>query len=212
MRRHLARILLPALALAWLTGLGFGIHHLSKYESTPGAATTSAEVWPINAPAKNPAGHTLAVFLHPECPCSKATVANLDKLLAKADGKLKAYAFAVLPDGAPQEWKSSELLAHVREMKNVHLIEDQDAHFAKLFNAATSGHAALYDADGKRIFSGGITAGRGHDGPNAGAAQIEAILLGKKADSSQTPVFGCALFSATESFARPREGECPTCR
>jgi hypothetical protein len=51
----------------------------------------------------------------------------------------------------------------------------------------------LYDTAGRLLFSGGITAARGHSGDNAGREAIVALLAGAPTDRTQTPVFGCKL-------------------
>jgi hypothetical protein len=49
-------------------------------------------------------------------------------------------------------------------------------HEACLFGAATWGQTMVYGRDGRLLFSGGITAARGHYGDNAGTQAIAALL------------------------------------
>jgi hypothetical protein len=49
------------------------------------------------------------------------------------------------------------------------------------------------------VFSGGITASRGHEGDNAGRAAIEQLVRHERADRLSTWVFGCALFAPAAS-------------
>ena len=67
---------------------------------------------------------------------------------------------------------------------------------ARRYGAATSGYAVLYAPDGRLAFAGGITAGRGHEGDNAGEdAILDAINSGPAGGCpTRMPVFGCALF------------------
>ena len=65
---------------------------------------------------------------------------------------------------------------------------------ASRFGAATSGQAILYDGDGRLVFSGGITAARGHFGDNAGSQALARLLIDGMPSRPHTPVFGCALF------------------
>jgi hypothetical protein len=53
----------------------------------------------------------------------------------------------------------------------------------------------LYGSEGNLLFSGGITAARGHEGDNAGRSAIISCLTKSEAERNQTPVFGCSLFA-----------------
>ena len=66
---------------------------------------------------------------------------------------------------------------------------------ARRFGSQTSGQIMLYDADGQLLFSGGITAARGHSGDNAGRNAILSLLTSGSSEQRGTPVFGCPLFS-----------------
>ena len=50
----------------------------------------------------------------------------------------------------------------------------------------TSGQVVVYDAKGALLFSGGITAARGHMGDNAGRDRITALLRGDTAASGES--------------------------
>jgi hypothetical protein len=69
------------------------------------------------------------------------------------------------------------------------------------FGAETSGHTLLYGADGRLLFSGGITASRGHAGENAGESAIIALVNHQTPLRSQTLVFGCSLTNHAERKA-----------
>ena len=63
---------------------------------------------------------------------------------------------------------------------------------AKRFGARTSGHVLVYSAAGELTFQGGITAGRGHEGANAGQ---QGALDGARGRSccEKSEVYGCQL-------------------
>ena len=71
-------------------------------------------------------------------------------------------------------------------------VGDPRAAEAGRFGVATSGHALLFDRDGRLLFSGGITPSRGHEGDNFGASAILARLDGRPAPA-ESPVFGCPI-------------------
>lgn len=60
----------------------------------------------------------------------------------------------------------------------------------------------LYGADGRLLFSGGITGSRGHSGDNEGRRAIVSLLTGEGAYKSDTPVFGCSLFDEDDSCSK----------
>jgi hypothetical protein len=64
---------------------------------------------------------------------------------------------------------------------------------ARRFRVATSGHVLLYDVRGLLIFSGGITAARGHRGDSYGRAAVHDRILNPEGTRSGSPVFGCPL-------------------
>jgi hypothetical protein len=102
--------------------------------------------------------------------------------------------------------------------------EDEDGAEAARFGAATSGQVLVYGRDGALVFSGGITAARGHFGDNEGSKAIAHFVADPRpaaevrerspADASagnlaRTPVFGCPIFEAGAQCSRTKEG-CPS--
>ena len=79
----------------------------------------------------------------------------------------------------------------------MHVLPDENGVDATVFDAATSGQTLLYDADGRLIFSGGMTGARGHSGDNAGRTALTALLTDGRSATSQTSVFGCLLGTRT---------------
>lgn len=73
------------------------------------------------------------------------------------------------------------------------MVFDPDGVEARRFGAETSGHTLLFGADGHLLFSGGITASRGHSGDNDGENAIVALLNHQIPALTRTLVFGCSL-------------------
>ena len=117
---------------------------------------------------------------------------ELTQLMTHAREHLAANVVFVNPGGFDPDWVHSDLWNLARAIPGVRVSED-DGTEARRFGAATSGQTMLYGADGQLLFSGGITAGRGHFGDNAGLSSLESILHGEPAEFSRTSVFGCAL-------------------
>jgi hypothetical protein len=83
-------------------------------------------------------------------------------------------------------------------------VRDDDGVEAARFQALTSGATALYDPQGRLLFSGGITSARGHEGDSFGIRRISSLLRTGKADRADAPVFGCSLRHQPE--VRPAHG------
>jgi hypothetical protein len=167
------------------------------YDRIPGAPGRTAEIWPAeSALRRDGAGITLVMTLHPKCACSVASIAELARVEASAQGGLRAYVLAVIPEGASGEgWERASLLARAGEIPGVKVITDRDGVEAKRFGAETSGSTSLYAADGRLLFCGGITGSRGHEGDNVGEDAIIRAVQGQQPAVRQSPVFGCALFA-----------------
>jgi hypothetical protein len=193
---------LTGAAAAWLLGLAFGLQRLAAFENRPGPDSPFAAAWPTDAPTLNSAGYTLAIFLHPKCSCSTATVAELDEIMAHDNNTIHAYVFAELPENAPADWQSAGLIASAKTIPHVTIVQDKNCHFADEFGARTSGQTELFDSTGKCVFSGGITPSRGHEGDSAGKSAIEAIVTGQTTTVPGTPVFGCSLSDRTRSLSK----------
>jgi hypothetical protein len=146
---------------------------------------------------------TVVMLLHPHCPCSRASIEELSKLMTHCAGKLSAKVIAIRPAGVTQGWEQTDLARSAAAIPGVEVVADDQGREAQRFGGATSGQTLLFAADGRLLFAGGITESRGHIGDNAGRSAIEAIVLAESNDISttretnpgQTPVFGCPLFS-----------------
>jgi hypothetical protein len=189
------RPLYAAGVAVWIIGVAFGLMRLWAYDTGPGAAATAPGQWPagsaVAAPRDTP---VLVVLLHPQCSCSQATLAELARLHARAGGNVSISVLVLSPAGAARSRVEASLWRQASAMKGVRVMADADGAEARRFGAATSGQALLYDRSGRLIFSGGITAARGHEGDNAGRTAIETLIRNDRVERASTLVFGCSLF------------------
>ena len=213
------RSILLAIGLTmWLALVIVGIGILGNYSLTPGSAGTPHSSWPSASLIARPSRSlTLIMTIHPHCPCSRASIGELAILMAHSGGRLAAFVLFVQPPGFDQNWTKSDLWSSAGLIPGVTRIIDPGVE-AKLFGAATSGQAMVYDSHGRLLFSGGITAARGHFGDNEGVSAIARLLDAPESGSSArngyptkpiayaatTPVYGCPLFapSAERKTAR----------
>jgi hypothetical protein len=182
------------LTIAIVAGMGM----LWRYSLTPGVAGAPPAVWPTQSRLARRAGAlTLVMLIHPHCSCSRASLEELATLMAQADGQLDANVIFLDPPGFDGSWTKTDLWQSAMAIRRVSATVDHGRE-ARLFRAATSGQTMVYGGDGRLLFSGGITAARGHYGDNAGTQAIAALLERPVAQSGggRTAVYGCALFAA----------------
>jgi len=190
-----ARVIVFLSVATWLSLVGGGLWWLLGYENTPGLAAAPPAQWPVNSkirPAPDQA--TLVILAHPHCPCTRASLGELASIMAHCQGRLTAYVLFLRPEGFAPGWEQTDLWTSASTIPGVKVILDDDGREARLFHAATSGQAVLYDSQGRLLFSGGITASRGHAGDNAGSSAIISLVHSGVPGSTETSVFGCPLF------------------
>lgn len=206
MSRNKNRLILIAAGALWLFVLSTGIGILWNYESTPGVAAAAPDRWPAASRIKRAPGRaTLVMLAHPHCPCTRASLGELARLMTQAQGRVTAYVLFVKPPDFAAGWEQTDLLTSAAAIPGVTVVRDDDGVEAGRFRAATSGQTVLYDPAGKLLFSGGITGGRGHAGDNAGRAAIVSLLTTAAAAQRETPVFGCPLFAQKDSCPMGKE-------
>lgn len=199
MRLQKNRLILTAVGALWLLIIGAGLVLLWHYESTPGVAAATPERWPTDSRIKPDADRaTLVMLAHPHCPCTRASIGELARLMTQAQGRVTAYVLFVKPSNFSGDWVQTELWESAASIPGVTPVLDDEGVEAGRFHAATSGQTVLYDASGLLLFSGGITSARGHAGDNAGRTAIVSLLTSDEAEERGTPVFGCPLFAQNE--------------
>jgi hypothetical protein len=177
---------------AWGILVATGLCVLWRHAEQPGKAGDAPNQWPA-ALARAEDRPSLLVFLHPKCPCSRASVSELARLAAHVPDRLQVTAVFVVPAGETADWAHGALWDATAEIPGLARVIDHEGKLATQFGAQTSGYALLYAPDGRRLFAGGITSARGHEGDNDGRSAIEALALSENSTVHATPVFGCVL-------------------
>jgi hypothetical protein len=189
-----------ALALAgavWAIAVTAGMSVLWDYASRPGPGARPPRRWPEGSRiARSLDRATLMMLVHPQCPCSRASLRELAALMTSLRDRVSAHVLFLQPAGLADDWTRTDLWESAAAIPGVETMQDHDGAEARRFAAATSGQVILYDAGGRLLFSGGITPARGHSGDSAGHDAILALLTGGPSERTETPVFGCALFDA----------------
>ena len=194
----LRRIFFACLIVVWLSIVAAGMAFVWSYNHRPGEAAVAPAAWPAGTHIPKTADYTLVMLAHPKCPCTRATVEELSKLIAHTHGRLKAFVLFVRPLGVPADWNQTDLWQSASAIPGVTVLNDDDGIEAKLFDAHVSGQVMVYDPNGKLVFQGGITESRGQIGDNAGRDAIETRVNKGTSEREQTVVFGCPLFDPSE--------------
>ncbi len=98
--------------LIWLSGTASGFFLLGAYHVRPGQPGKPLVRWPEGCPVRlDPDRPTLLIFLHPRCPCSRASVAELASIAASYRGRFAAHAILYRPEGPSEDWDQAEAAA-----------------------------------------------------------------------------------------------------
>lgn len=192
-------ILWIVVGVVWLGVSCGGLAMLAEYANSPGPSPHAPREWPIDAGIDlSKQGFTLVLFAHPRCPCTRASIGELEKIVARFQGTVTTWVVFFKPSGSDDSWDQTDLRSTAAAIPGVHVVSDLDGVVARRFHATTSGETVLYNDRGELLFSGGITLARGHAGDNAERSAIETCLRGNVPDLRQTPVFGCAIADSSE--------------
>ncbi len=180
--------------ILWVASLAVGVRALVGYENGEGAAGTPPAHWPgeTHIPRRQ---HTfsLVMFAHPDCSCTRASLEEIGTLPPALRGKLDEFLEFRKPGSTTRDAQSSALWKTASEIPGLAVAFDGDGREARLFGAYVSGQTVLYDGDGDLVFSGGVTAMRGHVGDNIGMQAVLLRVTGFMTPLRHTPVFGCSL-------------------
>lgn len=185
--------LLAALAIGWGVLVAGSLVMVARADQVA-AKGSAAATWPSTSKLVRSASKpTLLVFVHPQCPCSVATIAELERLAARTSGALEVMVVAYTPEAS---WERASLLGRASAIPGVRVVSDPAGAEARLFDATTSGQTLLFTPTGRVLFRGGITRARGHEGDNDGSRTIEALVTtNAPAGLLHSSVFGCAIAS-----------------
>jgi hypothetical protein len=180
--------------LLWLAVVGGGFFILWKYENTASGATTPPARWPIKSAIQRDFNKpTLVMLAHPRCPCTRASLGELARLMAVSQNKVTVYVLFFKPAEFSADWEKTDLWYSAERIPGVVVLSDENGAEAKRFQATTSGQVVLYNAEGQLRFNGGITASRGHAGDNTGRDTIVSLLTNHATERQETLAFGCSL-------------------
>lgn len=197
--RYSSRSALIAVAAVWACGITAGSWLMLRHEYGQGASAPAPERLPADSQLALPFRDrtlTLVVAVHPDCPCTGATLEQLDRFLTKnpQSAQVLALFWVEDSDSPPLALQRNPYWQRIGKMESATAAIDPQGARAAQFGALVSGAVAAYDQTGSLRFQGGLTSSRGHAGPSRGLNMLEAILRDEPtADTNNAPSFGCSL-------------------
>ena len=151
-QRRLGTRALLMLGALWLVAVGSGLAVLIRYESTAGPRADAVRVWPGDSGLPRSSGQpTLIVLAHPQCPCTRASLSELNVIMQRFRGRVTAHVLFVRPPGTPDGWERTDTWRRAEEIPGAVVRLDRDGVEAKRFRAFTSGQTLVYDGGGRLL-------------------------------------------------------------
>lgn len=191
--------------LSWFAVAASALFAVAVYGTTEGKQEEAPAYWPEGLQAMihpDPARSTLVLFAHPLCPCTRASLYELESVANRLFGMVDLHILFFSPSDTSamsDQWQASDLKKLASRLPGTQMHADVDGQIARHFGAYTSGQVLLYDTAGKLQFAGGVTPSRGHAGTNPGRALVISSILGDDGVDPLAPrvnpVYGCSLHS-----------------
>ena len=181
---------------AWCGCVATGLAVMFHYELAPALVMPARDEWPTSSRLRRDAVRpTLLMFVHPRCPCSRASLAELDRLATSCGDRVAVQIIFVRPAETADGWERTSLWRTAEGIPGAAVFSDPGGKEAAQLNAATSGETLLYSPSGRLLFQGGLTVSRGHEGASPGFAALSALIDTGKSQRAASAVYGCGLAS-----------------
>jgi hypothetical protein len=180
--------------LLWILAIGCGLYRMLAYEFEPGRGADAPVSLPVGLRAELTSDTiNLLMVVHPQCPCTRAGLEELERLLSRHQGQVQATCFFVWPDSQGEDWLHSPIWQQASRIPGLRIVVDPQGRRAAMLGAYTSSQTYLYGRDDRLLFSGGITGSRGHAGENSSSALLESLILAPRVGQvpASTQVYGC---------------------
>jgi len=186
------RLIAVTAVVAWASLVALGFYAYFRYETTPGERGAEKAQWPAASTlSRSTTTPTVIMFVHPSCPCSRASVAELASIATTTRVRPRILVVFIAESRGGPVWDSVGRIDGAERLLDPYELE------ASRFGARTSGYVVVYDALGRLAYAGGITGSRGHVGDNMGRRSVQSVLEGLTPSNAHYGVFGCG-FAAPE--------------
>ena len=141
------RPVLVSVAVAWFGACALGLAGMARYANRPGTPAHAPSSWPaasrLSLDRSRP---TLVMLTHPLCSCSRASLAELSELVARAPEAASLYiVFMKVPVDAASEdaslWRSATAIPGAKVLRD-------DGEESERFGAETSARLSYMDPTG----------------------------------------------------------------
>lgn len=187
------------LLFAWGSLVACSFAYLNNYNQTPGEiGSISAEA---SLPLRRPPAEKqwlLSMGIHPQCPCTRASLAELERLMVHLDRLVHTRVYVFKPSETDSSWLETPLMKKLYGVAGVEILLDQDGQIANQLGILTSGGVMLFDREGQLKFRGGLTSSRGHEGDSLGTQAIRELVYGRNPLQHHAPVYGCKIIAKRE--------------
>lgn len=178
---------MPTAGLLWLALLGLEFHRAMAWEARPGTQGTPRPS--LVTSRANLRTYKLVMVAHPLCPCTAASLRQL-ALISERHPHLDVCIYFTQISSRDVQKSTNVSIANSIPLAKISYVSENDQRAN--IGAATSGQVFLFNPDGKQVFNGGLTDGRGVEGDSKGTRSIDQILDGHLLTAT-TGVYGCAL-------------------
>src|ERR1051325_8235013 len=94
-----------ALSFFWLMAAGVGLKLLNEYDNSAGSTGNPPERWPNESRGLRASDRPIfLMFPPPRCACSRASLEELDRLMAQAEGRFVVHLLFEKRPGAAPDW------------------------------------------------------------------------------------------------------------
>ncbi len=122
-------------AIGWIVAVACGLKAVLDYESSPGRIGTVPQSWPGSRIHRATDRITLVMLAHPRCPCTRASVGELAQIMARTQGKVRAYVLFLKPSRSGVDWEDTDLWRKAAAIPGVTVLADADGAEARRFGA-----------------------------------------------------------------------------
>src|SRR5262249_32694251 len=112
-----------------------GLMALEHYANAPGAVGQPPQTWPVESAIERADRPRLLLFAHPYCPCTRATLGELERLAARCGGGVDIHVIFIMPDGTDWSLRSSDLIQKAQEIPGVQVHNDVGRRESHLFQS-----------------------------------------------------------------------------
>jgi hypothetical protein len=136
----------------------------------------------------------LHIFLHPQCVCSMATLAQVRKIRERSSADAcKVVVHFLLPEQAPENFAQGKLMEEAKKLSKVQVVVENTSPLAKRHKVLVSGQALFFDGAGNLRFNGGLTPERGCEGDSSGVDAVLTLVRQRQPEIAAAPVYGCRI-------------------